>query len=393
MKILTVSSSPYLHVRNSVINREIILNLKKLGHEVCSAVWHHDEGYFMPDLDGVQSFEHMNENICQLHPFEPQSQDSSIVLYELFKSFQPELVISIGDYHESLIPYTVKAMFPNFFKWIAILTIDSPTIHESVKNELQYVDHVVCLSEMAKDAVSLVYNGPITKLNFVTEEYNFSLDKMNLEFSALNMSKNAQSSNIPAFIRSCSLSQSKGYLHTNIYDTGEYDIDNLLKRYDQGNMVKITDDFVSVKESVDRNRIQEIFNQNHVIVDCSGRAACALNVLDGMSAGMLPLAPSYGVFKEIISRMKDSHLFLAPYETFISEREEEFMVVSTIEMAKKLKEIHGIYVKNKNLFTEYCLQAKDIVKKYRKKDFIGSLLNIKEELSNQRDTIIVDSII
>jgi hypothetical protein len=56
MKILTVSSSPYLLTKLGKINSDILVYLKDKGHEISSLVWHLDPSWFFSMKNSEESY-------------------------------------------------------------------------------------------------------------------------------------------------------------------------------------------------------------------------------------------------------------------------------------------------------------------------------------------------
>jgi hypothetical protein len=176
MKILTIGCSPYLMVRNGKINSDVIKKLVSDGHEVSSAVWHHDEGYFMPSDEGIHSYEEDGKLICQLYPFYPKREDASPFIYELMKVVQPNIVITIGDHRDTNFLFSIKAMYPTLFKWIAIYTIDCQGIPVVNKDAFEYADYVITTNEFSLKEISSFANINGSFIPYGADHHTFNED-------------------------------------------------------------------------------------------------------------------------------------------------------------------------------------------------------------------------
>lgn len=363
MKILTVGASPYLLVRNAKINADIIEKFSLEGHSVSSAVWHHDEGYFMPSEQGVHSYEKDNKHICYLYPFTPKTDEASVFIYELMKKVQPELVISIGDYKDTNFIHVIKSMYPSLFKWVAVYTFDSCGIINHNKDAFEAADLIVSTTEFGLEKISSFANVNGTFIPYGPNIDSFSYNSSSNRDNVLCSARNAQSSNIPSFVMA--MSDIKGYIHTNLYDPGDYDIDNLLKTYNANN-ISYTTDYCSIKDGVSLDKMNEIYNNSSVIVDCSIKSATGLSLLEGMLCGCVPVGPNYGRVGEIISKMPKEYRFFIPYNIFVGQNQEEFAIISSEKLRSILLEI----TKNKKIIENASFAAMEVAKNYSNKSFL-----------------------
>jgi len=389
MKILTIGASPYLLVRNGKINADIINRLVFEGHDVSSAVWHHDEGYFMPSEEGVHSYEKDNKNICQLYPFSPKTDESSPFIYELMKSVQPEIVITIGDHKDTNFLYAIKAMYPNLFKWIAIYTIDCNGIPSQNKDAFEYADYIITTNEFSLKEISSFANVEGLFIPYGPDKV-FKYDKSSKRDLILCSSRNAQSSNIASFLKSTSgveFCKFIPYLHTNMYDPGDYSIDSLKEKY-KSEYLQYTTDYCSIKEGITENKMVEIYNRSAIIVDCSIKSATGLSLLEGMACGCIPVGMDYGRIGEIISLMPEKYRFTVPYNIFVGQNEEEFAIICPNKLRMTLLEI-----KNKmGALQEASEAAINVANMFSNKSFVDKLLDIIQKVRFSKESIALDVI-
>lgn len=401
MNILTIGASPYLLVRNGRINSGILRRLKQQGHNVVSAVWHHDEGYFLADETGIHRYEYENKAICNLIPFVNQGDEASPVIYEIMKKTAPDIVITIGDYKETDFVYSIKAMLPNLFKWIAIIPIDCLWINSNHKERLEYADCIVTTSSFGySDITSLCnvsvkyipYGPPDNFLQFFGDKYP------NHTMKIINSSKNAQSSNLGAFVKAVGqvksllgLSEEKieAYLHTNLYDIGDYDLKLLIKRY--GADIKLPECYISVKDGPSDIEMAEIYRSHDFIVDCSVKSATALSVLESMLSGCIPVGMNVGRVGEIISELPEEFRLFVPYETYVGKLEEEYAVISIDGLAETLIRAKETIFDDADKFVAASGASFDIAWKYSEKEFLDKIEQVVLETKISPATIAVDT--
>lgn len=387
MKILTVSASPYLLVRNGIMNAAIIESLAH-DNEVSTASWHHDESFFLPEQGGVHWFEKDGREIASIYPIEPYTQGSGS-LYELMKKVQPDVVISIGDYKETDFIWEIKAMLPNLFKWISVLAVDCLPINENHNKQLEYADHIVSINNFSDKYLRSCINAEISQVNFGPSDLFFEECEIERKLSFMTSCKNAQSTNLGAFIKAFSNTDAPAYLHTNLYDPGDYDIDLLIERYNASN-VSLPDKYVSIKESISEEEMREVYSSHSFYIEPSVKGASCLSVLEAMACGCVPIGMNCGIFGEIVGLLEDDRLFV-DYETYIGANEEEFSVISIEGLSERISELYEWAQKEPESFKILSNKSRKIASNYRQKHFTNYLKQIVHKATVSSTPIAVDT--
>ena len=402
MKILTVSASPYLLVRNGRMNAAIIKKLRSEGHEVSTAAWHHDEGFFLPEEGGAHWYEINGENAAPIIPFEPQAQGSG-ALYEIMKQVHPDVVISIGDYKETDFIWDIKAMYPNLFKWIAVMCVDCLYVNEQHKSNIEYADKVISVNNFGMVTLNGLCNIDAEMIPFGIKQDVFT-DEGRVKgenTTVLCSAKNAQASNVAAFISTMGQIQGLlelteqddelvGKLHTNLYDPGDYELELLIERYGAKN-VSLPDKFVSVKDSISDEEMADEYRSADFFVDCSVKCATALGMLEAMACGCVPIGMDIGRVGEILREMPEEYRLVVPHETFIGAREEEFSVISIEGLRDVLLNIRERSKTDPAWLKAAQQAAKEISQKYAEEAFVDRLVGVIEEVKAVGDKIAVES--
>jgi glycosyltransferase involved in cell wall biosynthesis len=397
MRILTVSASPYLLVRNGRMNSDAIKHLKDQGHHVTSAVWHHDEGFFVPNEDGLSFFEDEDGNqICELYPFFPQSEQAESLLYEMMKKVQPDVVISIGDYKEISFIYAIKAMYPTLFKWVAVMTVDCFPINEEYKDRIEYADYVTSTSEFGWENLNTLCNIQGEFLPYGPDHSSFySADKAGDRCTVFCSEKNSQASNLGALIKAMGIVQKSGSdvrckLHTNLYDPGDYELSLLIDRYGASN-VELPEYFVSIKDSISNEEMLQEYAQGDFMVDTSLKSATALSLLEGMASGLIPIGPNAGRVGEIISHMPEEFQLFIPHETFIGGKEEEYSLISIEGLAGKIIEIEKNMFNDPEIMKKASEAARNVALRFSSLSFSNRLVEIVEMVSEKENVMSLDT--
>lgn len=388
MRILTVSASPYLLVRNGRINASILQYLKDQGHEVFTAAWHHDEGYFMPE-EGAHWYEVDGERLCPIIPIDPRLEGST-TLYETMKKVHPDVVVTIGDYKDTSFVWEIKAMLPNLFKWVSLLSVDGLPINPNFTSQIEYADFTVCLNKPSFKEIQKISNIEAELLEFGADPKFFGENKS--DGSGFMCScKNAQASNLGAFVKAVGDAPGvRGYLHTNLYDPGEYDVDLLVERYGDGR-VDLPDRYVSIKEAISDEELAEEYKRHAFFVDTSVKSACALSMLEAMACGCIPIGPNQGQVGEIIRRFNMFEFLEIPSEIYIGLNEEEFSVISIEGLSRKISELHTWASEHPDKYQQLSQVSQKISQSVSRDLFLSRLGEIVRQITGTASKIVVDT--
>ena len=390
MNILTIGESPYINTRNGRINGDILISLDAAGHKVNGLVWHHNVQYFLPNESKIHHF--LDENgrqVCELHPFLGISGEIARFTYGVLKVCQPQIVITIGGYSDISFVSGIKAMYPHFFKWIAIL---SSGINERFKESLDYADCVITLNSESHTQVSKILSTKIVNCPYGPDVDFFTPNRNDLETCLfLNCGENSQISNVPAFLKAISLSGAQGTLHTNINDQGDYDLMLLMERFNLFDSLCLPSKFVSVREGISKESMYELYNQHQVIVECSMQSPTALGLLEAMATGCVPVGPEFDAVGDILNLMAKDYRFIVPSEMFVGAKEENYAIVSPHELAKVMKTLMDRFQNDKGWFMEAQTEATRVAKLFSRDIFSSSVNHTVQDIGASKHAIVVDS--
>lgn len=391
MRILTIGSSPYIFASDSKIHRDVILSLQESGHFVDSIVFNHDVMYFLPSETGPHYFSYGGKRICQLFPFLGQKGEIAAFSFETMKNSQPDVVITIGNYIDTDFIWSIKSIYPHLIKWIAIFPSGTDVINERHHLALSYADAILTTTETAGLAfkranlkASVVPYGPLRSDLTLNDE---QID----EFKVLSMAKNSQMSNVPAFLQGLAMAGLSGTLHTNIDDGGDYNVRLLIERYKLKDKISLPTKYVSVREGISEENLNNMYRNHQVIVDCSLQSTTALTMLEAMSTGCIPIGVGFGAVGEILRKMPDEFRFSLKYETFVGPNEETLAVVDVKELAVSLQNIKECYLADKKWFKSARDAAVEVSKIFHKEYLTLRLKEIVELTVASENFLAVDS--
>lgn len=387
MKILTIGASPYLLVRNGKMHADCIQKFVEEGHHVVSAVWHHDDTYFMPTDDGRHEYVVDDKKICDLHPFTPKLDTASPIIYELLKKVQPQLVVTIGDHKDTNFFAAIKSMYPNLFKWLAVYTNDCLGLQSLHKDAFEFTDSIVTTSIFALDQINKIANINGLYLPYGIDHNKF-YNKRIERTGVIKVARNMQSCNIAAFFNAVADIDTNSYLHTNLYDPGDYDIEYLADRF-AAKKTKYTTDYCSIQDGISDDDLCNLYNSHTVYVDCSMKSATALSMLEAMACGCVPVGMNYARTGEILGEMPEPYRFFVPYNLYVGLNAEEYAIIC----AQKLKETITAVLNDKERLLEASDYAQQLAQKYSKKDFKNKIYSVAARTMNQKYAITIENLL
>lgn len=299
MKILTIGASPYLLTKLGRLNSDIILFLEGKGHQLATATWHFDSSWYPTDDDGGYYYEYNKKPVCRIFPFINMAEQAMPVLYDIIKDSEPDLVITIGDIQEIDYVHLIKNVIDKKFKWISIATLDALPLNENRIESVKEMDKIITISKFAQKELSK-YNKETYYIGYGPNDNFKPLGITNKEFLAMSMAKNSSANNIGSLIYGLKNFDDKIYLHSNINDPGEYNINLLIDRYNLKDKIILPNKFISINDGYTDEELNYKYNNSMLYVDIPVRSASGLTVLEAMRGGCIPIVTKIGILEEII---------------------------------------------------------------------------------------------
>jgi glycosyltransferase involved in cell wall biosynthesis len=390
MKILTVGVTPYLLTRNGNINLHVLMGLKEAGHSVEGLVWHHDVSYFQPNELGTHTFDGPKGEVGRLYPYLGERGGLAAFLYETLQSSQPQVVVTIGGCDETDFVWPLRSLYPKLFRWVAILP--TAEVNEHQREAFQYADHLIVTTRAGQESIKTLWGLDADYVPYGHDPETYRpLDLDYRDISVLCSAKNAQISNLPAFMAAVGSSGVRATLHTNLFDDGDNDLHLLHKRLGLAGYLELPKRYVSVREGLSDPEMNELYNRHQFFVDCSMQSATALSAIEAMATGCIPIGMNIGAIGEVIGRLPAEHQYLIPHETFVGPRQEDFAIIATKELSATLAKIRLKYTGNKALLAAARSEAIKAATEFSKDLMVKRVKEVIENVVRQEHSIAVDS--
>ena len=385
MTILTVGQSPHLNTSLSKLHRDFISGLKTDNHIETIATLH-DISFFLPNQSGIFEYDG-----AKIHPFLDDRGALSAFCINVMKNVQPNIVITFGERKEHNFMSVLKSFYPNLFKWIAVVTTVGP--FSSDIYELNLADAIVVTNKAAYASLGInsITNTKIFYNPVGVDDKIFALESKNRKFSATYVCRNTLESNPGVFINTTAKSHIGSYLHSNIDDNGDYNLERLISQCGAGEYVSLPNNFVSVKEGLPDKILNDIYNAHFLVLDCSMQSKTGVSMIEGMLSGCVPVGPNFGAVGDIIESLPEEYRFFVPYEKIMWYKEEEAAVVSEEGLMRVFKEIKHKFMNDKDWRKNAAQKMREMALNFSKENFIQRTKRIIESVAGTENAILVDS--
>jgi len=308
MRILTIGLSPYLLTSRSRLNAEILKHYNLMGIPVASLVWGHDRTYHVPEEVKGQSrffYKFKYKNIDRRIPltlFE-KDKDQTVCIYETIKKLKPDIVITIGDYTEFSCMKAVK-MYTEDFKWIFMLCNGTQPINEYAYPTFEDPDAIVCSNPKSLPEIREIYPKDAIVSQIIGVDrgiyYDRKIDRKP-GLRVMSCGKKTSSDNVPMLMETFA-DMAKDidgwktlYLHSNINDSRDHNLDLLKSRFDPDDkLISFPDRFVSITDGYSDEEFAEELSLSDIFVSIPITSSTSMSVLEAMACGCYPLMSSCG---------------------------------------------------------------------------------------------------
>ena len=311
MKIMTLGLSPYLYLSDGRIHAAVLEHLFRSEYSVAGIGLNHDTSYFLPKNDEQGNPVYYYEFDKFQIPLVPLNcaQDHAIGLHEIFKVFDPDMVVTIGDFNSFLYMKAVKAFNEKPLQWLAILSNYSYPINEHNVELLDDIDGILCTNSSSFNMFSDLYKREHIDMAYVGGNKSQVEQVRNEDFRIIVTAKNTQSDNIPMIMEAAAslrteIPELQLYLHTNVYDRGDFDLHLLKARFDpQDEFISFPDKCVSVNEAYPEEDFQKELARSDVFISVASNAPTGIAAIDAVACGCVPLLSNIGSHRDIAKEL------------------------------------------------------------------------------------------
>jgi hypothetical protein len=328
VKIITIGMSPYNTTSVSKLHADILKHLLLQGHSLMSLSWAHDISYYVP-VDGQYYYNCEIDKNLPDQPTSPQEYkipimpllkglNDPIPIYEAISNLEPELVITIGEIAEAAFIKAVKTFVSKPFKWLSILTQSQYPISDELSELTEYMDGVLCVSPSAYHEISKIFHKSDIACQYVGADQRFfrihSPDPN--KFRLMTLGKSSQLDNLATVMQVCSelrdiIPELELYVHANVCDTGEYNLNLIKNRYDpEDKFIYFPDKFVSLVEGVSSDELAQEYIKSDIFISIPLASGTSMSVFEAIASGCFPIMSCCGSNKDLASELADHGISL-----------------------------------------------------------------------------------
>jgi glycosyltransferase involved in cell wall biosynthesis len=381
MKVLIITDSPYLYTGLARVNRHMIRGLSENGHEVFVGAWGWDQEAYPKNEE--HKWVYKDEVTGKEHTAFPLQKNPHKLIahtYEVAKFIEPDVIITVGDYWNFPGFDQLKAKLSYSFKWIAYYTIEAEPINEVYIDPFKSIDVIATPSKFGKEVVEQSTGMKCHHIPYGIDHDSFyRLDdetiakersKRNLDgkFRFINVSKNINRKNIPAFLEAlkrCNDADDSvvGYLHSNIKKSVDsmVNIENLIKRFQLEGILLVPENKISIDLGRSDDQLNVEYNCSDALVLSSVAEGFGLPIIEAQKCGVMPIVTNSSAMSELVEgrgELVNSIKYHAKMEQIVN-------IIDVDDLFEKMMSIVDKKKKQKKLFMERSKKNIEFAKGFR----------------------------
>ncbi len=416
MKVVVIGVSPYLLTSRSKVNAEILKRFYLENHQVAGLVWGHDPTYFIPEeVNGKKKFYYDFEYSGKIHkiPITPfnKGEKESINVYELLKALNPDIIVTVGDLDDFLFMRAIKIFHTGKFKWFAVLANYSYPINERNIDIINDIDGILCASEFCFETIKPFYDKNNIDFQYVgCDSTNYTLLDFDIlskekgttsKYRITTSGKTAQTDNLPVVMQAVAELRSdipniELYVHSNIYDTGDYDLNLIKDRFDPENeFIRFPDKYVSLVDGITDRELSEELNVSELFISPHMVSAMSMSIFESLSCGCFPLMTDCGSNRDVALLLEDyfnkgitkEDVLISSIE-FMAEGETYLSLCDPKDLKKKILNAY----KKRKIYQGFRKKFLEFTQKHEQSSFLEKAVKMAVEVSISNETICLESI-
>tara|TARA_Y100000034_G_scaffold54409_1_gene66684 strand:- start:4784 stop:5938 length:1155 start_codon:yes stop_codon:yes gene_type:complete len=307
-------------------------------------------------------------------------------VFDIVEKENPDTIITIGAFSDLEYIRAIKRVIPHDFNWVVILTSNVTRQISGFLDTLSEADSIVCLTNQTHQVLNnnnidniLVKYGPEDAYfhsKYHTEDY----DSSGVCPIFMVNDKNVQQSNLAVVLDAFSNfvdCDFKLILHTNYYESGDYDLDYLISKFKVG-QIEIPDDFIGLKEGCSTDELIQKYAKAHFFIDASIKPITSLCSIEAASQGCIPIICSSGALNESIiegsSILKLSD-FTMQGNLFFGEHLESFYIISQDILCNMIRSSIELFNENLENYLHTSQAVKVLSEGFSEKGFCEKVSN------------------
>jgi len=321
MKAVVIGTSPYQITSLGHVCSIILKHLYFNEVKVAAFVTGHDTQLYVPEEEsGKKNYYYGFQQDSIKHkipiiPY-PKNDDEVKIIYELLQIFEPDLVITVGDFLDFMFMKAIKIYQPKSFKWLFVMMNNFEVFNTSELDLLDDIDGIIHTSSFSKTILNSNKGPDGSMLKICPVGYDENDFKKNDssrtsdEFRIMVSGKNRQIDNIPMVMETVAkirqdrrINNIKLFLHANIHEQGDYNLDLVRQRIDPNQeFIKYPEKFISLFEGLSVQELSNKLYESHLFVSVPMISSSSCSVYEAIFCGCMPLVIEGGSHEEAVYR-------------------------------------------------------------------------------------------
>jgi len=268
--------------------------------------------------------------------------------------------------------HAVKSFLSKPTKWMAILLGYNFPLRDDLQILLSDIDGILCISNFCYQQIHKFYNNNID-VHYVgcNPKIYKLIEPKNTGFRIMAAPKSTQVDCAPTIMKAiCEMTNDipglKLYLHTNINDPGDHDLENLKKCIDIEGIISFPDKYVSLLDGISEIDMSMEFGKSDIFISIPMVSGSCMSVFQAIACGCYPLLSDCGSNKDIAKLLSNfigegfkEGDFLVPSVELMAAGDTNLYICDKRELKKKINAAYKKIKKYKGLrhqFSQFTLK-------------------------------------
>jgi glycosyltransferase involved in cell wall biosynthesis len=284
------------------IHADLLRQLVFGGDSVTAVAWGHDVDYLSP---GEEPSFFVDPVSVPIIPISDKT-DPTVGIVEAMQGFSPDIMVTIGDADDFLFMKRALPIIGDSFRWMFILVNYRRPFNYDKQELLQQADGILCTNSESYGLLKrFYYKDELSfQLSGCSNQFCPTEASKKDQFRIMTVGKNIQSDNLPSLIEVVAGLQKHAnielYVHTNHYDRGYYDFEDLRHRFDPDERwLLLPNEYISNFDGCVAQDLNQRYADSDLYVSVAMMSATSRTCLEALAAGCPVLMADHGSYRDV----------------------------------------------------------------------------------------------